>query len=274
MNIGITGPNGFIGKALVSRGCLPLHCDVAQPEDVEREISKKKPDVILHLAAKSDVDFCERRENEKAVASTNLRGTYNVMYRATLCGIPCVLMSTGQIWKGGFWEGDHKENYTRSLPVNQYGISKLAAEAIVKELFFDLGGKIIRSSYVFDFQRLEPKLDKLRRGEELEEPVFIRRSFIYIKDFVGLLLQYCERIDEMPKVLHLAGRETVSWYDFVYEFAKQYMMNTRLVKGRRKEIPGLAPRPNNAGLDTSLARSLGFRIPSYKDGIRRMRNGG
>ena len=272
MKVGITGPNGFIGKALISRGCLPLHCDVAQPEDVEREILEKKPDVILHLAAKSDVDFCENRANEKAIVDVNLRGTYNVMHHATKCGIPCVLMSTGQIWKGGFWERDHKEDYTRSLPVNQYGISKLAAEALVREIFSDLGGKIIRSSYVFDATRLASKLDTLRKGEELEEPVFIRRSFIYIKDFVDLLLEYCERISEMPKVLHLAGSETVSWYDFTYEFAKQYMMDTRLVRGRRKEIPGLAPRPNNAGLDTSLARSLGFRIPSYKDGIRRMKN--
>lgn len=272
MKIGITGPNGYIGKALVSRGCLPLHCDVTQPEDVERETVKKKPDVILHLAAKSNVDFCEDPKNEKAVVDVNLRGTYNVMNRAVECGIPCVLMSTGQIWKGGFWERDHKESYDKSLPVNQYGVSKLAAEAIAKELFFDLGGRIIRSSYVFDAGRLEPKLNKMRKGEELEEPVFIRRSFIYLKDLTDLLLEYCERISEMPKVLHLAGSETCSWYDFTYEFAKQYMMDTRLVKGRRKEIRGVAPRPNNAGLDTSLARSLGFRIPSYKEGIRRMKN--
>ena len=272
MKVGITGPNGFIGKALVLHGCLPLHCDVAQPEKVEREISEKKPDVILHLAAKSDVDFCEDRKNEKVVVNVNLRGTYNVMHHATKCGIPCVLMSTGQIWKGGFWERDHREDYSRTLPVNQYGISKLAAEALVSQAFSDIGGKIIRSSYVFDAKRLEPKLDKLRKGEELEEPVFIRRSFIYIKDFVDLLLEYCGRIDEMPAVLHLAGSETCSWYDFIYEFAKQYMMDTRLVRGRRKEIEGHAPRPHNAGLDTSLARSLGFRIPNYRDGIRRMKN--
>lgn len=272
MKIGITGANGFIGKALVKKGAIPILADVTNSEEIRKEIADKKPDVILHLAAKSDPEFCEDRKNEKIIIDINLRGTYNVMLRASECGIPCVLMSTGQIWRGGFWERDHSEDYSKSLPVNQYGISKLAAEAIVKELFFDLGGKIVRSSSVFDYERLKPKIDTLKRGETLSEPVFIRRSFIYLYDFAKLLMEYCERIKEMPTVLHLAGSETVSHHELMREVARQYLLDTGLVEARRKENNGYAPRPGNGGLNTHLARSLGFSIPNYKDGIRRMRD--
>lgn len=194
------------------------------------------------------------------------------MLHSTNMGIPCVLMSTGQIWKGGFWEREHRENDKYTPPVNQYGVSKLAAEVMTRELFFERGGRIVRSSFVFDAKRLAPKIDALRSGETIHEPTFIKRSFIHLEDLARLLFEYCKRVHEMPYVLHLAGRETISWYEFMYEVACQYMFDRNLVKPRRKEVNIVAPRPGNAGLDTSLARSLGFLIPDYKSGIERMRH--
>jgi dTDP-4-dehydrorhamnose reductase len=271
--IGVTGANGYIGKALVKAGAVPIFVDVTRPEEIESQLSLTKYDVILHLAAKSKPDWCEETNNRFILSSVNVRGTYNVMYAASQANTPCVLMSTGQIWKGGFWERDHHEYDKPTPPVNQYGLSKLAAESIAR-MFFEEGGKIVRSSYVFSAARpnIVAKLSSLRAGETLNEPSFIRRSFIYLGDYVKLLLEYCERINEMPDILHLAGSETVSWYDFTWELACQYGYDSELVKSRRTELPNMTPRPNNAGLDTSIARSLGFRIPTYIEGIVRMKN--
>jgi dTDP-4-dehydrorhamnose reductase len=270
--IGVTGANGYIGTALVKAGAVPIFADVTNALEVEREIIAKKPDAILHLASKSDPDWCEKEENKKTLSLLSVHGTHNVFRQAAECGIPCVLMSTAQIWKGGFWEKPHKENDKITPPVNQYGLSKLAAEAVVSDIFFGNGGKIIRSSFVFDTERLKPKLGSLKAGVTLQEPVFIKRSFIHLTDIVNSLIQYCERINEMPDILHLAGKDTVSYYDFMWDVAKKFMLDTNLVKPRRKEEGGHAPRPGNGGLDTSLARSLGFNIPSYTNGILRMRN--
>jgi dTDP-4-dehydrorhamnose reductase len=269
--VGVTGANGYIGKALVKAGCLPLSFDVTKPDEIRKGLEENKPDVILHLAAKSNPDWCEEPNNRFILSSVNVRGTYNVMYAASQSDIPCVLMSTGQVWKGGFWEGEHGEYSKSTPPVNQYGLSKLGAEMVTK-MFLEEGAKIVRSSFVFDAKRLAPKLGKLRAGQVLMEPNFIRRSFIHLNDIVNLLLEYCERIKDMPPVLHLAGSETVSWYDFTWELACQHLLDTELVKSRRTELEGVTPRPHNAGLDTSLASGLGFRIPSYRDGIKRMRN--
>lgn len=271
--IGVTGASGYVGTALVKAGAVPIFADVTRPAELRDEIESKRPDVILHLAAKSDPDWCEDPRNKDILSDVNIRGVHNIFHHATILGIPCVLMSTGQIWKGGFWERPHRENDKPTDPVNKYGLSKLCSEAIVREIFFGSGGKIVRSSFVFDTERLAKKIGSLKEGVTLQEPTFIRRSFIYLQDIVELLFQYCERINEMPDILHLAGRETVSWHEFTRELACQYELDMALVEARSKEIESYVPRPHNAGLNTNLARSLGFRIPNYKEGIRRMRDG-
>lgn len=270
MRVFVTGPNGYIGKALISRGCLPLLSDIKDAPGVEREVCEKKPDLILHLAAKSKPDFCENPENRKLVIDTNVGGTRHVVRAAEKLNIPCVVFSSGQVWKGGFWERPHREDDAYNEPVNIYGMSKLGAEAVAT--VFD-NAKIIRLSSAFDLECLAPKFEKWGRGETLFEPVFIRRSYIYLHDLIDLILEYCERISEMPKVLHLAGNETVSTFDFVYEVAKRYGYQ-ELIRPRKWEVSGLAPRPHKAGLDTSLARSIGFRIPNFVDGVKRMKNEG
>lgn len=274
MKIGVTGANGYIGKALVKAGVEPLCFDVGIPKDIEGELKEKKPDIILHLASKSDPDWCELEENRGEVYDVNVRGTLNVFRRAANMGIPCVLLSSGQIWKGGFWEmRGHRENDKLTPPRNVYGISKVGAEIAVGFLQEDgAKAKIIRSSFVFDYARLSPKFQTIREGKTLHEPTFIRRSFIYLKDFTEALLKYCEEFDRMPPILHLAGGEICSWYDFTHELMKQYLMDTRLVKPRRNEVEAVAPRPHNAGLNVGLARSLGFRLPGYVEGIKRMKN--
>jgi nucleoside-diphosphate-sugar epimerase len=55
--IGVTGANGFIGKALVKAGAVPIFADVTKPQQLRAEIEEKKFDVILHLAAKSVADW-------------------------------------------------------------------------------------------------------------------------------------------------------------------------------------------------------------------------
>lgn len=267
MNVYVNGAKGHIGKTLIERGCLPLFSDVRNIWEVERELQEKKPNIILHLAAKSRPDFCEMPENLRCVIDTNVGGVRNVLSVAEKMNIPVVVFSSDHVWTGSFWERTHRESDTPRLPVNTYGLSKMGAEFTAG--VFD-NAKIVRLSTGFDSVCLSPKFDAWERGEILNEPTFIRRSFIYLPDLVELIIQYANRFEEMPKVLHLAGNEVVSTFDFVYEVAKQYGYSM-FVRPRWREVKGYAPRPHKGGLDVSLASSLGFRLPSFEDGIKRMK---
>jgi dTDP-4-dehydrorhamnose reductase len=264
----VTGYNGYVGRELVRRGFLPLECDVTNQDAVERAINKAKPELLIHLASKSDVDFCEKPENENKVIRVNVIGTANVFKSLSDIKLPGVLMSTDQVWGGGYFER-HREDSRLTPATNFYGMSKVSAEAIA----LGCGGKVVRTSYLFDGARLKNKEQSAREGLPQAYPVFIRRSFLHLYDFCNLLENYCERFYKMPKVLHLTGSKTVSWYAFMKEVSKCYSFsgwNQNPVKPRYVEKKGFAPRPWFGGLDITRAFELGFPEKDYLDGIKRL----
>lgn len=261
MKIFCTGAKGYIGKALAKAGVLPLTCDVTKLGEVEKELVDVRPDLVFHLAGKSSIEFCQKPENKEVVIQSNVRGTHNVMSTLARLRLKGVLLSTDQIWHGGIFEGKHKEDSKLTPPVNFYATSKLAAEAVT----IACGMNVIRSSYVFDWDRISKGLAE----SDMTYPTFIQRSFTYLPEFVEDLLLYAKKFHDMPPTLHLASNEAVSWYAFMKTIGEEFGFR---VKPRFFEQKGYAPRPHYGGLDTRLSFRLGFPVRNYYRGILRMKN--
>src|SRR6185369_12652133 len=133
----------------------------------------------------------------------NLKGTYNVLHASESLGVKVVMLSSDHVFNGKevFKWSPYKETDTPN-PVNFYGKSKLAAEALQEAFAYY---KIIRTSYLFDEERLARKIYE-------SQPSFILRSFMYLPHFVSNLMEYLNRWDEMPSILHISGSRTISWY--------------------------------------------------------------
>lgn len=270
IRVGITGANGHIGRALLKKypeTFFSLVADVTRPEEVEMAIKSGKPDVIVHLASVSDVDVCEDPKNKEWVSDVNVRGSANVAEAALDNDIGFVLLSTSQVFSGKWW-ASYSEN-DRPNPINAYGFSKWMAETFISSAF-PKEFKIVRTSYLFDYARLATHIDVLQKGNYMEYPTFIKRSFMYIPHFVESFYQYLLRFDEMPKKLHIAGTKSVSWFDFMSCIAENYSINEEQVMPRSTEIKGLAPRPYRAGLNVNLSKRLGLPQYGYVDGIKEM----
>ena len=270
--IAVTGARGKIGSLMVKRGWEPLYVDVTNAFGVEGSIIKSSPALIFHLASKSNVNWCEREENQAQLIATNLRGAYNVFSTAESYGIPVVIISSDHIYDGR--RGNYREVETKGKwPINQYGLSKLAVEGLAQS--FD-NVKIIRTSTLFSPTRnlIRQYLEPLEHREEIQVPTFLSRSFMYINDFVNALLRYAEHFYDMPKVLNISGGpKPVQWYSFVCGMADVFGLPKYCIKPQKDPDPNFdgAPRPHKAGLDISLARRLGIPCPDYMDGLRRMK---
>lgn len=264
--VGVTGYKGRLGRHLLQNhiGFVGIDCDVTNPLHIKKCLDTWHIDAILHLAAKSDVEWCERPENEKAVYNVNVIGTANVCRAAKAKGLPVVLLSSDHIY-GGKW-GLYREK-DKGNPVNYYGFSKFGAESL-QRVFDNL--KVVRTSYLFDRERLLMQLVNLWDSVPQIYPTFIIRTFMYLPHFAMTLCQYLDRLYEMPKILHLSGNKDASWYDLMREIAIQSGRDTKLIVPRRQESANRVPRPYWGGLNIGLSRKLGFKQYSYKDGVAQM----
>jgi len=158
----VTGAGGMVGSYVpdvfaddelrltdVVRGFEPL--DVRDPSAVMTAVASTKPDVVLHLAAATDVDRCE--QDPDWAFHTNAIGTQNVALACQAFGATLVYISTA----GVFW-GDKPEPYTEfdaPRPANLYGQSKLAGEQIVASLLSRY--YIVRASWMVGGGPLDKK---------------------------------------------------------------------------------------------------------------------
>lgn len=137
----VTGAGGMVGSyvpqvfgdwQLILTDIVPgfVDLDVRDPVAVKKAVSYHHPDLVLHLAAATDVDRCEQEPDE--AFHINAIGTQNVALACQATGTMLVYISTA----GVFW-GDKAEPYTEfdvPAPANIYGHSKLAGEQIVSSL--------------------------------------------------------------------------------------------------------------------------------------------
>jgi dTDP-4-dehydrorhamnose reductase len=145
MKILVTGSAGMLGSTLcpilIRRGQEVIATDFAQTHDgihmdvtdyiqVDEIVSKTKPDIILHLAAETDVDKCEREPDHAFLMNTI--GTQNVALVCQKRNTTMVYISTT-----GVFDGNKSEPYIESdppNPINVYGRSKFEGEKIVQSL--------------------------------------------------------------------------------------------------------------------------------------------
>lgn len=142
----ITGSNGMVGN-YVDFGIKTdrRSMDVTDLKEVLAVCKKHNPDIILHLAAETDVDRCERDPEQAYMV--NAIGTYNVALGAKEVGAKMVYVSTAAVFDGlknsGYTELDVPN------PQNYYARSKYLGELAVKGTLKEDDYIIARAGWMF-----------------------------------------------------------------------------------------------------------------------------
>jgi dTDP-4-dehydrorhamnose reductase len=223
----ITGAAGVVGTDLsqvlatanhqtirtdLSRSEGIEHMDVRQTSEVAAVVSRERPDLVIHLAAETDVDRCEIEVDH--AYRTNTLGTWNVALACQRQDIPMVYVSTA-----GVFDGTKDEPYTefdQPNPLNVYGRTKLEGEKLARELlsrFF-----IVRASWMIGGGSAKDKkfvgkiLKQLDAGaRELKAVVDKIGSITYSLDFSKCLVDLVQT--EWYGTYHLANKGTCTRYD-------------------------------------------------------------
>ncbi len=138
----ITGSKGQLGRALakVLRDDYQLFLYDVEEMDITSEkhslsiVSQIQPDCIIHCAAFTRVDDCEKMQEEAYLV--NAAGAANVAKAAEYCGAELIHVSTDYIFDGaGAFESGRIRPYRETdqpNPINSYGRTKLEGEILVQ----------------------------------------------------------------------------------------------------------------------------------------------
>jgi dTDP-4-dehydrorhamnose reductase len=150
MRIVITGHRGQLGRALQAAlpqadllGLdLPEH-DITDAIGISGVILRFQPEVVIHVAAMTDVDGCE--QNPDLAFRINALGTQNVALASQQAGAAMVHVSTNDVFSGTL--GRSYYEWDQPAPKSIYAQSKTAAEFYVRSLLQQF--YIVRTAWVY-----------------------------------------------------------------------------------------------------------------------------
>ncbi len=283
----VTGASGQLGLAIVDRfsdhfkliltdSNIPegfnreiTRMDITDEISVSKTIEKSQPDILLHLAAMTDVDVCDDRP--KKAMEVNVNGTKNLLkyFSGTT-----ILISTDYVFNGK--DGPYSEE-DQLDPINEYGRTKFLAEKAV----INSGnlGFILRTNVVFDYSKnteasfVKWVVDSLRSERSIKVVNDQWNNPIWTVALADVILKMIKK--NLSGVWHYGGADYLSRLDFAKMIANVFQLEPSLISPcTTQELNQKAPRPLKGGLKTEKIEAIGI-IPyplekSLKDIFERM----
>ena len=225
--------------------------DITNSLLVKDMVSAISPDIIINLAALTNVDLCE--SNPDLAHAINFQGVKNLV---NIFKGPIIHLSTDYVFDGKL--GKYKESDITN-PINVYGVTKFKAEKILLEKSKE--SLVIRTNVLYDYQSkakssfLNWVVDSLKRGEKIKV-VDDQFNNPTLTDSISVVIDRAIKAD-LNGLIHWGDFDWISRYDFANKIADKFSLQSNLIETiKTEELNQVAPRPLNGGLDTTLAQDL------------------
>lgn len=282
MKVLVTGANGFLGKKISKiffekgievirtdqsgrNGALEL--DVTDEKMALKVIKENEPDVVVHTAAITRVDWCETHRKE--TFKVNVDGARNIAVACRKAGAKMVLLSTDYVF-----DGEKKGKYTERdnlNPVNVYAKSKAQAEIMVQKELTDF--LIARVTVLYGYNDEFDKkcfpmhvIDALKAQKEFYCFVEQYSNPTLINDIALAIFLLLEK--KQNGVFNLTGSENLNRLEFAKKIAKVFNLDEGLLKKGSWEKSGFkAKRPTHLDVSIKKLQDLGINMSDSFNGL-------
>jgi len=240
------------GQSKPSSG-IPVQLDLVNDDNIIQVVGDIRPDVIIHLAAMTNVDLCEK-EKELAL-KINAKATETLAKQSAAHGSFFVYVSTDYIFDG---EKGMKKESDMPSPVDYYGYSKHQGELAVQDMASSWC--IARTSTPFGMHPTKKSFpifvaENLRAKKEISVVTDQYTSPTYVPNLSQMLIEISTR--QILGVIHLAGATRISRYDMAILVAEKLGLEKSLLKPTTiNDMNWIAKRPRDSSLDVSKAAQM------------------
>ena len=256
------------------------------------KIASSEAQIVLHMAAKTNVDGCEEdkdrdreilglnnpKEQEVAWAkeqtawAVNVFGAQNIVEGCKKTNKKIVYISTDFVFDG------KKRTYSEedeTNPIDWYAKTKCEGERLVQSSGLDY--IIARPAYPYralfernDFVRaIMSKLEKSEKISMVTDHVMVPTFIDDIANALDVLIKL-----EQKGIFHVVGSQAINPFDAAVAIAKTFGFDEALISKttRRDYFAGKAPRPFCLHLKNDKIGKLGIEMSTFDKGLIEIKN--
>jgi dTDP-4-dehydrorhamnose reductase len=232
-----------------------IEVDIADASSVDRAFRQVQPDLVLLLAAMSDIDRCELLPEQAFVA--NARGAENIANACARANARLLFTSSAAVFDGrkhGYSEDDAVS------PLSVYGETKAWAENAVKAL--TPSAVVIRFALVLGFAHksgtnamLDRLVEKWKAGEPVSFPTREERNPIDAASLSKIMIDMLADT-HVSGLYHVGASDSISRYELGRRLAARAGVSADLVRPQENPVPGRAQRGEDHFLLTDKIRTV------------------
>lgn len=293
MNVFITGATDLLASSLIrsapknvelsasynvntlvpNMNCIYYKVDITQERQILEAFKKSKPDVVIHTAALSSPDYCDK--NRKQAQYINVEGTANMLKACRQYNSSFIFISSNGIFDG------KNSPYAESAipkPIDTYGKTKYQGEmlTIASGIPFIIVRLMTMYGWGNPHERRNPAtwlLEVLGKDKMSVHMVTDLYNNFLFAESGALAIWKAIILKKYGETFHIAGKDCMSRYDFSMEIADIFDFDKdMLYKATSDFFKDHVVRPKNTCFTTKkMEKFLGIKPMGVREGLFQMK---
>lgn len=269
MKVLLIGSNGQLGNDLLVTlqnhqkevvGLTHQEIEVTDPESIRKNLEVHKPDLVINTAAYHKVDEVET--NPERAYAVNAIAPWRLASACHQAGITFMFISTDYVFGGDLQRCEPYDENDLPSPINVYGASKLAGEAMVR--YACPQHYIVRSSGLYGLKGasgkggnfVETMLRLANEGKSIKVVNDQRLTPTFTVDLAKAINDLSET--GAYGLYHITSSGDCTWYEFALRIFELARISPQIQPVLSSEFKTTAQRPTYSVLSKQKLSTVGL----------------
>lgn len=232
--------------------------DINNKNNIKTILNDIKPDYVIHAAAITNVDFCEK--NMKIAKKTNFNLTKNIVDQCKKINCSLIFLSSDQLFNG---KKNFYNEFSKPSPLNYYSKLKVESESYIKKKLKNF--LIIRTNFFgWGTSYRKSFSDNVIFNIKDKKKIYILKDVYFNPISLKYLCKAISKLIELKKygTYNITTNKKISKYELAKKISNVFKLDENFLKPvLLKKLKSNVLRPHNMYLKNSKLTKF-FKVPS------------